>query len=71
MSEVHSDQLKQALSRAIEYHRAGELELAEQAYEEVLKIDSEQPDALHLSEKGYHIWAEAIEPTLKRLLGAR
>lgn len=27
------------------------------------------PDLLHLSEKGYTIWAEAIEPTLKKLLG--
>jgi beta-glucosidase len=27
------------------------------------------PDALHLSEKGYEIWAEAIEPKLKELLG--
>lgn len=26
------------------------------------------PDALHLSEKGYEIWAEAIEPKLKELL---
>lgn len=26
------------------------------------------PDALHLSEKGYGIWAEAIEPKLKELL---
>jgi lysophospholipase L1-like esterase len=27
------------------------------------------PDALHLSEKGYRIWAEAMEPLLKELLG--
>lgn len=26
------------------------------------------PDALHLSEKGYGLWADAIEPTLKALL---
>ena len=26
-------------------------------------------DFLHLSEKGYGIWAEAIEPMLKPLLG--
>ncbi len=26
------------------------------------------PDALHLSEKGYEIWAEAIEPKLKEML---
>jgi beta-glucosidase len=26
------------------------------------------PDLLHLSEKGYTIWAEAIEPTVKKLL---
>jgi beta-glucosidase len=27
------------------------------------------PDLLHLSPKGYTIWAESIEPTLKKLLG--
>jgi lysophospholipase L1-like esterase len=27
------------------------------------------PDNLHLSESGYRIWAEAMEPTLKKLLG--
>ena len=27
------------------------------------------PDALHLSEAGYTIWADAIEPKLKELLG--
>ena len=27
------------------------------------------PDLLHLSEKGYTIWAEAIEPSVKKLLG--
>tara|TARA_B100000809_G_scaffold60094_1_gene56638 strand:+ start:40 stop:756 length:717 start_codon:yes stop_codon:yes gene_type:complete len=29
------------------------------------------PDLLHLSEKGYTIWAESIEPTLKKLLGEK
>jgi len=27
------------------------------------------PDALHLSEKGYQIWAEAMEPLLKEMMG--
>ena len=27
------------------------------------------PDYLHLSSKGYEIWAKAIEPTLSKLLG--
>ena len=27
------------------------------------------PDALHLSRKGYEIWAEAMEPTLRTMLG--
>lgn len=27
------------------------------------------PDLLHLSEKGYEMWAEAIEPDVKKLLG--
>ena len=29
------------------------------------------PDLLHLSEKGYTIWAESIEPTLKKLMGEK
>lgn len=27
------------------------------------------PDLLHLSDQGYTIWAESIEPTLAKLLG--
>ena len=27
------------------------------------------PDFLHPNEKGYRIWAEAIEPTVRKLLG--
>jgi len=27
------------------------------------------PDLLHLSKKGYRIWAEAIEPTVQKLMG--
>ncbi|MFP6647823.1 MAG: platelet-activating factor acetylhydrolase IB subunit, partial [Pirellulaceae bacterium] len=29
------------------------------------------PDLLHLSKKGYTIWAESIEPTLKKLMGEK
>jgi lysophospholipase L1-like esterase len=29
------------------------------------------PDSVHLSEKGYQIWAEAIEPIVAEILGAR
>ncbi len=29
------------------------------------------PDLLHPNEKGYQIWAEAIEPTVSRLMGER
>ncbi len=29
------------------------------------------PDFLHPNEKGYRIWAEAIEPTVKKLMGER
>jgi beta-glucosidase len=27
------------------------------------------PDLLHLNEQSYRIWAEAIEPMVKRLMG--
>jgi len=33
-----------------------------------LKMDL-MPDGLHPNEAGYRVWAEAMEPTLKRLLG--
>ncbi|MDP7204339.1 MAG: GDSL-type esterase/lipase family protein, partial [Pirellulaceae bacterium] len=29
------------------------------------------PDLLHLSEKGYTIWAKSIEPSLKKLMGEK
>lgn len=29
------------------------------------------PDVLHPNEKGYQIWAEAIEPTVKKLMGEK
>ena len=29
------------------------------------------PDLLHLSEKGYTIWAESMEPSLKKLMGEK
>ena len=31
--------------------------------------ESVMPDMLHPNERGYEIWAEAMEPTLARLLG--
>ena len=31
--------------------------------------ESIMPDALHPNERGYEIWAEAMEPTLARLMG--
>jgi beta-glucosidase len=29
------------------------------------------PDLLHPNEKGYEIWADAMEPTLAKLLGEK
>jgi beta-glucosidase len=29
------------------------------------------PDFLHPSEKGYQVWAEAMEPTVKKLMGEK
>jgi beta-glucosidase len=29
------------------------------------------PDGLHLSAKGYAIWAEAMEPTVTKLMGEK
>ena len=32
-------------------------------------VQAIQPDLLHLSREGYRIWADAMEPTLRRLMG--
>lgn len=48
MSQANSEQLKEDLKRAIGYHQAGELTLAERAYEEILTVSPEHPDAIHL-----------------------
>jgi beta-glucosidase len=29
------------------------------------------PDLLHPNEKGYQIWAEAMEPTIAKLMGEK
>jgi beta-glucosidase len=29
------------------------------------------PDFLHPREKGYQVWAEAMEPTVKKLMGEK
>ena len=29
------------------------------------------PDFLHLTDKGYQLWAEAVGPTLKEMMGAK
>jgi protein O-GlcNAc transferase len=38
----------EALMKAVQYHRAGRLEEAEQIYRQVLQDDPEQADAIHL-----------------------
>jgi predicted O-linked N-acetylglucosamine transferase (SPINDLY family) len=43
MTTIHS-----ALATALECHRSGQLREAEQAYRQILAIEPEQPDALHL-----------------------
>jgi predicted O-linked N-acetylglucosamine transferase (SPINDLY family) len=40
--------VSQALDRAIEHHQAGRLHQAEQLYREILQVDPQQVDALHL-----------------------
>ncbi len=40
--------IPQVLARAIEHHRAGRLQAAEQIYRQILAVAPDQPDALHL-----------------------
>jgi len=41
--------IEKELERAVQYHRAGELEKARQLYEKILIVLPDHPDALHLS----------------------
>ena len=43
-----SPRVARLLDKAVQDHRAGRLAEAERGYNEVLAIDPEQPDALHL-----------------------
>ena len=40
--------LAQLLQEARQLHRAGKLAQAQQIYQQILLVDSQQPDALHL-----------------------
>jgi len=44
-----SPQLQQLLQSALEHHRAGRLDQARGTYQQMLALDANQPDALHLS----------------------
>lgn len=63
---------QQALARAVERHRAGDLAQAEQYYREVLQREPQHPDALHLlgliaHQRGQHLEAiELIHQALKK-----
>jgi len=63
-------QINQALAKVADGNLIHYLDFGSQLIETDGSISREiMPDALHLSEKGYEIWAQAIEPKLKELLG--
>jgi beta-glucosidase len=62
-------QINQALAKLANGQSISYLDFGSQLVERNGTISREiMPDYLHLSEKGYTIWAEAIEPKLKELL---
>ena len=62
-------QINQALAKLADDKMIHYLDFGSQLVERDGSISREiMPDYLHLSEKGYTIWAEAIEPKLKELL---
>jgi beta-glucosidase len=65
-------EINAALSKFADGDRVTFLDLAPKflAADDTLPKDL-MPDFLHLSPKGYQIWADAIEPDLKRLLGEK
>jgi lysophospholipase L1-like esterase len=63
-------QINQALAKVADGQMIHYVDFGSQLIEADGSISREiMPDALHLSEKGYTIWAQAIEPKLKELLG--
>jgi lysophospholipase L1-like esterase len=62
-------QVNQALAKLADGKMTHYVDFGSQLIEADGSISKEvMPDKLHLSEKGYEIWAEAIEPKLKELL---
>jgi beta-glucosidase len=65
-------QINQALAKLADGNMIHYVDFGSQLIEADGAISKEiMPDYLHLSEKGYTIWAEAIEPKLKELLGEK
>lgn len=65
-------QINQALAKVADGNMVHYLDFGSQLIEADGSLSKEiMPDALHLSEKGYEIWAQAIEPKLKELLGEK
>ena len=62
-------QINQALAKVADGNMIHYVDFGSELIEADGSLSKEiMPDALHLSEKGYGIWAEAIEPKLKELL---
>lgn len=63
-------QINQALAKLYDGKMIHYIDFGSQLIEADGSLSKEiMPDYLHLSEKGYTIWAQAIEPKLKELLG--
>jgi len=63
-------QVNQALAKVADDKMIHYIDFGSQLIEPDGSISKEiMPDYLHLSERGYGIWAEAIEPKLRELLG--
>ena len=60
--------ISEALAIAVQHHQAGQLQAAEQIYRQILAVDPNQADALHLlgviaSQTGQHeVAVEFIRP---------
>lgn len=63
-------QVNQALARLADGDAIHYIDFGSQLIEADGSISKEiMPDYLHLSERGYEIWADALEPKLKEVLG--
>ncbi len=67
---IQSDTANALIEREVDHPRVHWLDMGDRFLAPGRRLPKEvMPDGIHPSARGYRIWAEAIEPTVRRLLG--